>query len=353
MLIGILVGILILPVLRIVDMVIPKQWRGKYRGFFIHLLRLTFPPTVEALILRLMRANLSGARLSHANLMFAEWRGFDLSGADLSGANLMYANLMGANLSHANLSGANLLFTNLVEVNLSHANLSSADLKGANLSHANLDNAKLVDSFVYGTSAWKVDLAKTKQLNLIITRPDEPPISVDNLEAAQFIYLLLDNKKIRDVIDTVTSKVVLILGRFTTERKAILDALKSELRKHNYSPVLFDFERPVSRDFTETIRALAHLSHFIISDITEPSSIPQELQAIIPDLEVPVQPILEEGKKQYAMFPDFSKHTWVLPTYVYKDQASLIDALEKEIIETADKKVRELALAKEKRLERL
>ena len=46
---------------------------------------------------------------------------------------------------------------------------------------------------------------------------------------------MLHNQKIRDVIDTITSKAVLILGRFTDERKAVLDALRDELRKRNYS----------------------------------------------------------------------------------------------------------------------
>jgi hypothetical protein len=35
---------------------------------------------------------------------------------------------------------------------------------------------------------------------------------------------MLHNQKVRDVIDTITSKAVLILGRFTDERKAVLDA---------------------------------------------------------------------------------------------------------------------------------
>ena len=37
-----------------------------------------------------------------------------------------------------------------------------------------------------------------------------PRFTVDNIEVAQFIYLLLHNQKIRDVIDTITSKTVLI-----------------------------------------------------------------------------------------------------------------------------------------------
>ena len=60
---------------------------------------------------------------------------------------------------------------------------------------------------------------------------------------------MLHNQKIRDVIDTITSKAVLILGRFTDERKAVLDALREELRKRNYLPILFDFEKPRSRDY--------------------------------------------------------------------------------------------------------
>ena len=42
--------------------------------------------------------------------------------------------------------------------------------------------------------------------------------ALDNLKVAQFVYLLLNNAEIRDVIDTITSKVVLILGRHALER---------------------------------------------------------------------------------------------------------------------------------------
>jgi hypothetical protein len=60
---------------------------------------------------------------------------------------------------------------------------------------------------------------------------------------------------IRHVVDTITSKAVLILGRFTDERKAVLDALRQELRKRDYLPILFDFAVPATRDMTETIFA--------------------------------------------------------------------------------------------------
>ena len=175
------------------------------------------------------------------------------------------------------------------------------------------------------------------------TRRDEPLITVDNLDVAQFIYLLLNNQKIRQVINTVTSKVVLILGRFTPDRKTILDALRDELRKHNYLPVLFDFEKPKSRNFTETMKTLAHLARFVIADLTDPASVPQELQAIIPTLAVPVQPVLFEEKREYAMFVDFLKtYPWVLPVHYYRDQASLLASLKDRVIDPAERKAQEL-----------
>jgi hypothetical protein len=44
----------------------------------------------------------------------------------------------------------------------------------------------------------------------VITPRDESVIQLDNLEVAQFIYLLLNNEKIRDMIDTLGKKAVLI-----------------------------------------------------------------------------------------------------------------------------------------------
>jgi hypothetical protein len=160
-----------------------------------------------------------------------------------------------------------------------------------------------------------VQLDGAKQENLVITPPREPTITVDNLEVAQFIYLLLNNKKIREVINTITSKVVLILGRFTPDRKAILDALRKTLRTHGYLPILFDFDKPSSRDLTETISTLAHLARFVIADITDARSIPQELKTIVPNLpSVPVQPLILTSQYEYSMFEHFTGSLGFFPS---------------------------------------
>jgi uncharacterized protein YjbI with pentapeptide repeats len=302
-------------------------------------------------------ANLSGADLRRANLSEADLNRADLNRADLTGAHLTLANLIGANLNRANLSeayliGANLnganfseaslTLANLIGANFSEANLNGVDLRGATLVNTDLTAANLTGCSIYGASAWRLKLEGAKQQNLVITGPDEPTITVDNIEVAQFIYLMLNNQKVRDVIDTITSKVVLILGRFTDERKAVLDALREELRKRNYLPILFDFSVPATRDITETVSLLARMARFIIADLTDPSSIPKELEAIVPDLAVPVQPLLEGASRPYAMFKDYWKYDWMLPIYRYEPLEPLLATLAEKVIAPAEGKVKAL-----------
>jgi hypothetical protein len=263
----------------------------------------------------------------------------DLSGADLRGLNLMRANLMGANLQGAELITAILCWAKLCAANLRTANLSGAVLTGADLADADLTGCR-----VFGVPAWGVELNDhTTQDSLVITPRGEAEITVDNIEVAQFVYLLLRNEKIRDVIDTITSKGVLILGRFTAERKAVLDALRNELRKRDYLPILFDFEVPARRNVTETVTLLARMSRFIIADLTDPSSIPQELQAIIPTVRVPIQPVLLEGSPLYSMFKDFEDYPWVLQVHQYKEPEQLLAALAEKVIAPAEAKAAALA----------
>jgi uncharacterized protein YjbI with pentapeptide repeats len=309
------------------------------------------------------RADLSGADLTLANLSDANLLEAKLYGAYLTYAKFPWANLFRAGFSEAHLaeadfygaylafvffdgadlSGANFFGANLSWATFSRADLSGADLRSAVVVNTSFENANLTNCSVHGISAWNVNLAGAQQSDLIITTDDEPIITVDNLEVAQFIYLLLHNEKIHQVIDTITSKAVLILGRFTPKRKAVLDAIRDELRRQNYLPIAFDFEKPTNRSFTETISTLAHMARFVIADITGARSIPQELQRIVPDLpSVPVQPLLQMSAKEYGMFPDFRNYPWVLETYRYKSVKGVITALPEKVIAPAELKATEL-----------
>jgi hypothetical protein len=230
-------------------------------------------------------------------------------------------------LTRIDLSGYDLRSIDFRGVGLFKANLTAADLRGANLRQSILiktifDRANLSGAHVYGVSAWDVSLKGTVQHDLVITDPisKEPQITLDNLEIAQFVHLLLRNATLRSVIDTITSKVVLILGRFSRSGKRVLDAIRSEARTNNLLPVLFDFAGPSARDTTETISTLAHLARFVVVDLSSPRSVPHELQAFVPALSVPVLPIIRNGQRPYAMFHDLSaKYPWVLEPLAYLD----------------------------------
>jgi uncharacterized protein YjbI with pentapeptide repeats len=309
-------------------------------------------------------ANLLYANLSEANLYVADLGEADLVGANLREADLLYANLSEANLSEANFSEANLSRANLSEANLVGANLSRTDLSrrdfsgrdlsGANLSGANLSqtvligtnfsNADLSNCTIYGIAAWNLNLEGAIQSNLVITPPDEPVITVDNLEVAQFIYLLLHNENIRHIIDTITLKVVLILGRFTPERKLILNAIRDALRQCDYLPVLFDFDKPMNRDFIETVSTLAHLARFVIADVTDPKIVLEEIPHIVRNIAVPVKPLLLEGAgdEPVTLYNLRRNHQSLLDTHRYRDLDDLLASLQEEVIGPAELKAKQI-----------
>jgi uncharacterized protein YjbI with pentapeptide repeats len=284
------------------------------------------------------RANCREAFLSRALVNFA-----DLSESDWSFAEFRGSHLDDSKLQHANLTAANLRHASLGRADLSDAILRGADLSNAVLTGSCLKRADLTGCRVHGISAWDLDTTDAIQNDLLITLGNEPEIRVDRLEIAQFIYLLLNNVTVRSFIETITSKVVLILGRFTPERKAVLEDLKTELRGRGYVSILFDFDRPATRDTTETVSTLAHMARFVIADITDAKSIPQELTVIVPNLpSVPVLPLLMDSRTEYGMFEHFKRFPWVLPTVNYHDCEDLLRRFEEEVIAPLEARARSI-----------
>jgi hypothetical protein len=314
-------------------------WKGHYRrtrpAFDLGGVNLAKAHLEEAF---LFGVDLRGAMLRGANLHKA-----NLNGALLDLADLMDANLMRASLNQAALKGARLDRAELYAANLRLADLTGADLRGASLQHASLArsrfvNARLDGCRVYGVSSWEVNLKGASQKGLVITPPGRPEITVDNLKLAQFIFLLLNNAEIRDVIDTITSKVVLILGRFTATRKRVLDALRESLRERGYSPVLFDFEKPGSRTYRETVSTLAHMSRFVIADLTDAKVVLQELEVIVKALpSVPVQPILQSRARASVVVPeDYGAYPWFLPPVRYRGAEDVTGGPLEEMVGAAE-----------------
>jgi uncharacterized protein YjbI with pentapeptide repeats len=300
-------------------------------------------------------ANFGGANLSQADLSVAKCSRANLSGANLSGAFLGeayfgQANLSGADFSEAYLGGADLSWANLSGANFSGANLSGAILEGATLIETNLENADLNGCRIYGISAWNIKAnQETKQTSLIIAPRGEASITVDDIQVAQFIHLIVKYENLRTVLNTVTKRGVLILGRFGGGGLQVLREVAEALRQCGYLPMIFDFERPEGRNYTETVRTLAGLARFVVVDLSGPS-VPQELYATVPHLKIPFVPILEKGRRPYAMFVDLLEYEWVLKPIVEFDSTSaLIQELQDQIVSPAEKRI-EMRQAKLKEL---
>lgn len=290
----------------------------------------------------LFSAPLRGWDLTKFNLCNANLIEADLRRATLIDTNFHEANLGGAKLNRADLTHANFCRTDLYETDLSKANLTSANLQGTQLARTNFSGATLSGCTIYGLSAWNLkidDAIKVDEALRILYRVqqangewDEGEFPVLDLEVAQFIFLLLDNTRFNNFFNQMTSKAVVIMGRFQPKaRKNIIDVLRSELRKNGLLPIVFDFDKSNDRDLTETIKTLVGLCQFAIVDITNPRSSPLELDATVKDYQVPFVPIIQKGEKPFSMFKDLQKYPWMLKTLIYPS-ADILSRVTKPLI---------------------
>jgi uncharacterized protein YjbI with pentapeptide repeats len=331
----------------------------------------------------LSQADLSKATLFKANLSQADMAGVNLNGADLSGAFLIRANLSGATLFKACLKGANLgqasLFraklvgcilsqASLFKADLSEADLSEANLEGANLQEAvlertnlrsvnastanlcfatllkaNLENAILDNCAVYGTSLWDVNMTESRQHDLDIMPAQQPVLSVDSLQTAQLVGMLLHHEKARYEVFSITLNTVLVIGRFPPERKPVLEAVKDALRHGDYSPLVLDFHLPGSGDKNEIVKTLGRMSRFVVADLTGDKRIAETLDAVVHFLpSIPIQPIAQAGREEGLADSHYFKYRWVLPFWRFKDQGDLAGRFGREVIAPAEQKASEI-----------
>lgn len=288
----------------------------------------------------LKRANLKTADFSRSTLVKATLSGTDLSGAKFAGALASSSQIRGATLRRTNfdtadLSGANLSQTTIYQSSFRRASMRGADLSRASLVDVDLQGADMAECHVYGAGAWDLTTDDdTRMQGLIVSRQHGEMVAVDDIKVAQLVHLMLSSTSLRRVIATMSTSMVLVLGRFTPPRKRVLEGIRSELRKRGYVPVIFDFPNVPSRTLTETVGCLAHLSRFIVADITGARSIPQELMAVVPHLpSVPVQPLLLREEDPWGMFESFGRYGWVMPLNRYQSESDLLSRFDACVIE--------------------
>ena len=305
---------------------------------------------------------LDGAELDRSDLRAVDLRGSSLRGTDLSLSNLggaqcdrasfrdtrmfaVYAGecsfkgstFRGAKLDHGDFMQADFTAATLVNTNLEYARLDGAILKGTtirgcNLGHASLTDSKLEDALIADSSAPYVNAkririgANVKQRELFLGHTVRVvsgglysrPIIANDLRMASFLGELERPDCLTHLINAGNDYLVLILGRFSKTGRGVLQTLERNVWARGRIPLVFDFEGPKRRMLVDAVRFFACLSQFIIVDLSSPRSVPFELQAVVPQLAIPLVPLIRKGSRPFAMFPDLSRtYPWVLPTFSY------------------------------------
>ena len=272
----------------------------------------------------LLGAILNEGNLSAASLFGAFLFGTRLKGADLRGANLMGASLMGADLSSADLEGAHLMGANFHEANLAKANLKGANLTAVSLVGAKIDGTILSDCSVYGVSACNLEGSPKLQANLVITPQGESPIMVDDLETAQFVHLLIAGKKTSLILETVQSRLILVLGNFTTDRGPVLDSIRACLKQNDFTPVVVHLMPPVNRDIENKIRLLSKYVRFVLADFTESKAVLRLLDHFESELTgVPVQTLFRTSAMEISLPESKAQSPYLHSPVAYRDAEDL------------------------------
>jgi len=226
---------------------------------------------------------------------------YNFSGLQLEGVTIYHANAEALTLSNAtfkdvifeegdfsraNFSNCHFINTRFNKTILTDADFQDAIFENCNLNRVNLTNANfcvkaIEETVVYGISAWdlhtcpdsiqsKLVIEKTYGFYSDIIAEGRIPMMVDDIELAQFIYYLTNHKKLRETINVMNSRSVLLLGRFKNGGLERLYEIREWLLARNYLPMIFDFERPASMDLVEVIVTMGGLCKFVIADLSGP-----------------------------------------------------------------------------------
>jgi uncharacterized protein YjbI with pentapeptide repeats len=279
-------------------------------------------------------SNLSNATFSNVVITHVDFTGSLLHDVTINHSGVDFCTFDDAKIVRSSLSEVSLMGSSFFKANLSHSKFANCNFKGSIFIETDINESIFEDCSIFGISCWKIAGTPRVIQNLNIADFNENRITVDNLEVAQFLYLILNNKELQSIINTVTTKLVLILGRFSDEQKPILNHIREKLPDFDLIPVIFDFDCPCTRDADETVSILASLSKFVIVDITDPRSTPQELKGIVEGHpSIPIQPIIRENQREYGMYDHFRSYHWVQPIQTYKDLDDLSINFEEKIIQ--------------------
>lgn len=297
------------------------------------------------------QVNFSGMNLSGMSVYNAFAEGLNARGATIENALFEEGDFSRADFRDTKFRNTRFNKTILTGANFDGATFINCNLNRVNLVEANFRVQEITETVVYGISAWdittsdemrqsKLVIEKTYDLYSDLIDQGKVPMMVDDIELAQFVYYLSNHKKMRDTLNILNDRGVLLLGGFRDGGLERLYSMREWFQDSGYMAMIFDFARPDNLSLTETVVTMAGLSKFIVVDLTGPS-VPAELQSILAQIK---KPVIAYGDA-YALFPDLQDQTTVIT--IDADDSSLLDNLGSRLSEVEEiHAARILALAK-------
>lgn len=296
-------------------------------------------------------ASFRRAKLRAAVMMKGVFSGADFRGADFvtlppevgidssSPAGFWWtkpALLNGASMENCNLRGAKLCGSRLDRVDLTEAKLTRADLREATLEFVQMVRTDVAGADFHGCSitgltAFDLRGRPLDETQLRIATARGEPVVVDFLEAAQFVPLL-SSERLGHALDCIAPKVVLILGRFSRDRKPVLDALRAALTARGWVALVFDF--PAPKGITQTFKVLASLVGWVIADVTEATEVRREITHFAEQHRaVPIRPILQGRRAEWFGLDELrDEGANVAATFRYRDTPHLLASLDEALV---------------------
>ena len=154
--------------------------------------------------------NFEGCNFSNVDLHGVSLRNGYYINCSFDGSTIQYADLVDAYFSSCSFKKTKMRVTKIGSATFYNCKFEDADLSYCSAEETSFSNSKLINTklenirfvsndfsdanlvgcSIYGISSWDLNLNNSVQKDLIITKKEQPEITVDNIELAQFLYLI-------------------------------------------------------------------------------------------------------------------------------------------------------------------
>jgi uncharacterized protein YjbI with pentapeptide repeats len=290
-----------------------------------------------------------GGTIEEAEMYHAIFRDAVLDGVSMKSTRVSFSQFEGIKInSKANLNGivfekTPLVGARLEVVDLAESSFRSVDLRNTLWREVNLDlssfydvdcdGAELENCHVFGMRICCVRGTPSRQRRITCSALGQPPLLIEDFKLAPFIHELDRDEATGRLIETLATKLVLLLGRFKAGPKELLDRLFAAFRRRGYIPAIIDFKCAGSHSWDEVMLSVAMCAHFVVVDMTDAHAAFAEVPYILASRAVPIKPLIAIGAAEPSQFGGLRRRfAHLLPLFTYDSPESLIDNIDAAVI---------------------